>query len=88
MILKDTELFLDEAYRKSLQKQLINRFLDIYKEVLQDFMHFLEKNKIELDAENILLKETLNTVFEKNPLEDSIKIFTVEEMSNFLGILI
>ena len=83
--MKDTELFIDENFRKSIQEKLLARFLELYKEIFNEISHFLEKNKIELNSEKKITKETLNQIFENNPFHDSLQIFNIEEMSNLFS---
>ena len=56
----------------------------MYKEITL----FCEKNKLEIDSEKKITKESLNSIYENNLIQDSVKIYSFEEMKNFMMILV
>ena len=88
MIIKDTELFLEGSWRHSVREEIINKFLDRYQEIYKEITLFCEKNKLEIDSEKKITKESLNSIYENNLIQDSVKIYSFEEMKNFMMILV
>lgn len=88
-IIKDTELFIEETWRKAVREELANRFLDKYQEIIKEIFSICEKNKIEMNEEKQIRSDKLNGVLEASSFgQEVIKIYSFEEIKELINSLI
>jgi len=71
-----------------VREEMITRLLERYQEILKEISVFCEKNKVEIDSENKISKESLNLIFESNFFQEAVKMYSFDEMKSFMNVLI
>ena len=79
---------MEESWKHSVREEMITRFLERYQEILKEISVFCEKNKVEIDSENKISKESLNLIFESNFFQEAVKMYSFDEMKSFMNVLI